>query len=117
MSSHLQIKEYHRPPDLARAVEILSRHGNKARVIAGGTDILPLRPGVKQVDTIDHLVDISNLDLNYINDDDDYIRIGAATPIASESETPKSAAQSRTSGKSSRGTPNSCKRSSSQSWV
>jgi carbon-monoxide dehydrogenase medium subunit len=81
MSSHLQIKEYHRPPDLARAVEILSRHGNKARVIAGGTDILPLRPGVKQVDPIDHLVDISNLDLNYINDDDDYIRIGAATPI------------------------------------
>ena len=81
MSSHLRIKEYHRPRDLARAVEILSRHGRKARVIAGGTDILPLRPGVKQVDTIDHLVDISNLDLNYIKNDDDYIRIGAATPI------------------------------------
>ena len=81
MNSHLQIKEYHRPRDLARAVEILSRLGRKARVIAGGTDILPLRPGVKQVDTIDHLVDISHLDLNYIDNDDGYIRIGAATPI------------------------------------
>ncbi len=81
MNSHLQIKEYHRPRDLARAVEILSTHGSKARVIAGGTDILPLRPGAKQVDTIDHLVDISNLDLNYIKEDDNYIRIGAATPI------------------------------------
>lgn len=81
MNSHLQIKEYHRPRDLPRAVEILSRLGRKARVIAGGTDILPLRPGVKQVDTIDHLVDISHLDLNYIINDDGYIRIGAATPI------------------------------------
>lgn len=81
MSSQIQIKEYHRPRDLARTVEILSRHGKKARVIAGGTDILPRRPGVKNVDTIDHLVDISNLDLNYIKDDDDCIRIGAATPI------------------------------------
>ena len=81
MRPHLQIKEYHRPRDLARAVEILSRHGRKARVIAGGTDLLPVRPGVKQVNTIDHLVDISSLDLDYIKIDDDCIHIGAATPI------------------------------------
>ena len=81
MSAHLQIKEYHRPRDVAGAVEILARYGTKARVIAGGTDILPLRPGIKQVNTIDHLIDISNLDLNYVKEDDDCIRIGAATPL------------------------------------
>ena len=76
-----QIEEYHRPRVAAQAVEILSRYGSKARVIAGGTDILPLRPGVNQIDTLHHLVDVSNLGLNYIENDDDYIRIGAATNI------------------------------------
>jgi carbon-monoxide dehydrogenase medium subunit len=81
MSVQFQIEEYHRPRDSVQAIEILSRYGGKARVIAGGTDILPRRPGVKQIDNINHLVDISNLNLNYINSDDDHIRIGAATNI------------------------------------
>jgi carbon-monoxide dehydrogenase medium subunit len=81
MSTHLQIKEYHRPRDLAHAAEILSRYGKKTRVIAGGTDILPLRPGVKQTNNIEHLVDISNLGLDYIQNDNDCFRIGAATNI------------------------------------
>ena len=81
MSVNFQIEEYHRPRDLGQAVEILSRLGKRARVIAGGTDILPLRPGVKKNDSISHLVDISNLGLNYIRKDNDHIRIGAATNI------------------------------------
>ena len=81
MSVHFQIEEYHRPRDLAQAVEVLSKYGRQARVIAGGTDILPLRPGVKKNDSIRHLVDISNLGLNYIKKDHDRIRIGAATNI------------------------------------
>ena len=60
-----QIEEYHRPRDIARAVDILSRFSNSARVLAGGTDIFPKRPGVKRIDNISHLVDISNLDLDY----------------------------------------------------
>ena len=62
-------------------MEILSKYGKKAGVIAGGTDILPLRPGVKKIDRIHHLVDISKLELNYINNEKDTIRIGAATTI------------------------------------
>ena len=81
MSVYLDIEEYHRPRDQAQAIEILSRYGKRARVIAGGTDILPLRPGVKKSDSIRHLVDISNLGLNYIKKDHDRIRIGAATNI------------------------------------
>jgi carbon-monoxide dehydrogenase medium subunit len=81
MSGHLQIEEYHRRRDLAQAVEILSKYGKRARVIAGGTDILPRRPGVKKNDRIGYLVDIARLDLNYIKNETDHIRIGAATHI------------------------------------
>ena len=81
MSIYFQIEEYHRPQDLAQAIDILSRFGNSARVIAGGTDLLPWRPGVKKLDNINHLVDISMLDLDYLKKDEGHIRIGAATTI------------------------------------
>jgi carbon-monoxide dehydrogenase medium subunit len=81
MSVNFQIEEYHRPQDLAQAIDILSRFGNSARVIAGGTDIFPRRPGVKKLDTVNHLVDISKLDLGYLKEDSGHIRIGAATTI------------------------------------
>ena len=81
MSLHLQIKEYHRPRDLTQAEEILSKYGKQARVIAGGTDMLPRRPGVKKNGRISHLVDIAELELNYIKNENDHIRIGAATTI------------------------------------
>jgi carbon-monoxide dehydrogenase medium subunit len=81
MSVHFQIEKYHRPRDLAQVVEILSKYGKQARVIAGGTDIIPRRPGVKKNDRISHLVDIAKLDLDYIKNENDHIRIGAATNI------------------------------------
>jgi len=81
MSVYLQVEEYHRPQDLAQAVDILSRFGNSARVVAGGTDVLPLRPGVKKIDAINHLVDISRLGLEYLKKESDRICIGTATPI------------------------------------
>ena len=81
MSVYFEIEEYHRPQDLAQAIDILSRFGNSARVIAGGTDILPRRSGVKKLDNINHLVDISKLDLDYLKKDSGHIRIGAATTI------------------------------------
>jgi carbon-monoxide dehydrogenase medium subunit len=81
MSVYFQIEEYHRPQDLAQAIDILSRFGNSARVISGGTDLLPCRSGVKKLDNINHLVDISKLDLDYLKKDSGHIRIGAATKI------------------------------------
>ena len=42
---------------------------------------MPRRPGLKNNDRISHLVDIAGLDLNYIKNDNDQIRIGAATNI------------------------------------
>ena len=81
MGVYFQIEEYHRPQDLAEAVDLLSRFENSARVIAGGTDVLPQRSGVKKTDSIHHLVDISELGLDYLKKESDHIRIGAATPI------------------------------------
>ena len=81
MSVYFQVEEYHRPPNLSRTIDILLKFGNKARVIAGGTDMLPQRAGVEKLDNFNHLVDISSLDLDYIKKDRGHIRIGAATPI------------------------------------
>ena len=81
MSVYFQVKEYHRPDSLGQAVNVLSRFGNSAKVIAGGTDLLALRPGVKKLDTIHHLVDISKLGLDFLKKETDHIRIGAATAI------------------------------------
>ena len=81
MSAYFQVEEYHRPQNLSQAIDILSKFGNSARVIAGGTDILPRRAGVNKLDSFNHLVDISRLDLDYLKKDSGHICIGAATPI------------------------------------
>ncbi|MEN8172536.1 MAG: xanthine dehydrogenase family protein subunit M [Chloroflexota bacterium] len=88
MTGYLQIEEYHRPQDMAQAVDIFSRFRNSARVIAGGTDILPKRPGVKRIAHIDHLVDISDLDLDYLKTENGHICIGAAISINRIAESP-----------------------------
>ena len=88
MGVYFQVEEYHRPQDLARAIDVLSRFGNSARVIAGGTDVLPLRPGVNKIDTINHLVDVSKLGLEYLKKESDHLRIGAATTVNSIGASP-----------------------------
>lgn len=68
--------EYYRPKDLHEAVWLLSSFGVKARVIAGGTDLLVDKPP-----EVECLVDISNLNLGYIRKDGDGINIGAAATL------------------------------------
>ncbi len=84
----LKLKGYHRPQNMGQAIELLSEYGNKAQVIAGGTDILPLRQGSKQNSCKSHLVDISHLGLNYIKKKGKAICIGAATDINSIAHSP-----------------------------
>ena len=81
MGAYFKVEEYHRPQDMMQAVDILSKFKNTARVIAGGTDVFPLRAGAKTIDTNYHLVDISRLGLDYLKKESDHIRIGAATTI------------------------------------
>ena len=88
MGVYFKVEEYHRPQDMMEAVDILSKFENNARVIAGGTDVLPLRPGAKSIDTNYHLVDISRLELDYLKKEGDYIRIGATATINSIGASP-----------------------------
>jgi len=61
---------------LREATWLLSSFGRRARVIAGGTDLLVDKPP-----DVECLVDISDLGLCYIRQDTDGINIGAATTL------------------------------------
>ncbi len=69
-------KEYSLPVSVKEALEILQANRGKARIIAGGTDlIIDLKEGAKQVEC---LVDISRLkELGSIERDGDIIKVGA----------------------------------------
>lgn len=70
--------EYFRPTTVAEAVKLLAKYGEKARLIAGGTDLL-----VDKDSQIEVLIDITGLGLNYIESDGQGLRIGATSTFAS----------------------------------
>jgi len=76
MTALFRPREYHRPDNLSEAAQLLSDLGKKAKLIAGGTDLLVNKPP-----EVECLVDVANLDLNYIRQDEDGIKIGAATTV------------------------------------
>ncbi len=70
-------KNYYSVTSLAEALELLNQYQTRARVIAGGTDILiELERGVRQ--GVDTLIDITRIsDLNKITQSDGVIQLGA----------------------------------------
>ena len=76
MINRFRPREYHRPDNLREAISLLSSLGKKAKVIAGGTDLLVNKPP-----EVECLVDIASLDLDYIRKNEDGIHIGAATTL------------------------------------
>ena len=73
---------HHRPASLAEAVELLGRLGDGARVIAGGTDLIPRMRNAQG--RPEHLVSINGLaELGTIRfDEDTGLEIGSSTRIA-----------------------------------
>jgi len=69
--------DYHLPLSVDEAVELLARYAGKARVVAGGTDlILDLRQGNEQ--PVEALVDVTRIvGLNEIREEAGFIIIGA----------------------------------------
>lgn len=70
--------EYERADSVAHAVELLTAHGDEAKLLAGGHSLIPLmrlrlaHPSV--------LIDISRIgELSYVREDEDEIAIGAGT--------------------------------------
>ena len=74
-SKEIKIKKYLLPQTLVEALELLAEHNGKARVIAGGTDVIPqLRHGDLEVET---LIDITRLpDMSSIRREADTIVLG-----------------------------------------
>jgi len=70
--------DYHSPATLDEALALLERHGDKAKILAGGQSLLPmLKLRLGQVGV---LVDIGRVPgLEYIKEEGGVLKIGAAT--------------------------------------
>ncbi len=71
--------DYLRPASVKEACELLALHGNSAKVIAGGTDLMvQIRDEDKKWANIKYVIDIGHLkEMKYIKEDGDSICIGA----------------------------------------
>ena len=76
MSHFFAPSAYYRPESLGEAVELLSKHRSKARLIAGGTDLLVTKPP-----GVETLIDVGGLNLSYLKEEQETIRIGSATTV------------------------------------
>ncbi len=73
--------EYHRPAELARALEILAELGPQARPLAGGTDLLVNLKYKRERPA--HLVSLEDLaELRQLNQDNGTIHLGAGLRVA-----------------------------------
>jgi CO/xanthine dehydrogenase FAD-binding subunit len=72
----LNIEAYYSPTTLAHAVSLLAEEGRT--VIAGGTDLL-VNP--RYMVGMHEVIDIRNLDLDYIRDEHGWLHIGAGTTL------------------------------------
>jgi len=75
--------EYFRPQCIEEAVKSLIDFGETARAIAGGTDLMVEKPPF-----VNCLVDLTNLNLGYVDKEGDGIKIGALTKISGLEESP-----------------------------
>jgi carbon-monoxide dehydrogenase medium subunit len=72
--------EYTRAGSIGEACELLARHGEDAKLLAGGHSLLPLMRLRLAAPSV--LVDIGRIgDLNYIRDGGDHIAVGALTTM------------------------------------
>src|SRR5437868_8818168 len=67
---------YLQPTTIEEALRLLHEHAERARIVAGGTDLMvELQRGIKPTSTV---IDITNLrDLKYVRTDGNIVRLGA----------------------------------------
>src|SRR3954465_2377410 len=70
--------DYVRASSVAETLELLSRHGPEARVIAGGHSLLPMMK--LRLPPPDWVIDINGVaELDHVTEEPDRLRIGALT--------------------------------------
>jgi CO/xanthine dehydrogenase FAD-binding subunit len=72
-----QVDSFHRPRSIREALRLLRSGGSRARIVAGGTDVI-----VQADPSIRSLVDITKLGLTYIRRTEGVLAIGATTTMA-----------------------------------
>ncbi|HMK84252.1 MAG TPA: xanthine dehydrogenase family protein subunit M [Candidatus Bathyarchaeia archaeon] len=78
---------YFEPKSVQDAVDILNRHSGEATVMAGGTDLLSRFKNDIRTELRGYVVDISGLELDYIEPrPDGGLRIGATTSLSAVAE-------------------------------
>jgi carbon-monoxide dehydrogenase medium subunit len=71
--------EYQRASSVEEALQLLSKEGDNAKILAGGQSLIPLLK-LRILEPPKYLIDISKIGaLNYITKSDSHIRIGALT--------------------------------------
>ncbi len=70
------ITAYLTPATLEEALGLLREHPGKGKLIAGGTNLV-----VEKDPTLDFLVDVRHLGLDYLSEDEEWVRIGAGVRI------------------------------------
>ncbi|MCH9651756.1 MAG: xanthine dehydrogenase family protein subunit M [Deltaproteobacteria bacterium] len=79
--------DYHSPSTLEEAVALLARHGDEAKILAGGQSLIPamrFRLAAPEV-----LIDINRLEgLQYIREENGYLAIGGLTRESALEESP-----------------------------
>jgi xanthine dehydrogenase YagS FAD-binding subunit len=74
--------KYSAPQDLQRATSLLSQYGNRAKILAGGTDLLGQLKNRIQPTYPEIVIDIKNIaNMNEIHQDSDGLKIGALTKL------------------------------------
>jgi carbon-monoxide dehydrogenase medium subunit len=67
--------EYHRPDSLEEALQLLAEHGDEAKLLAGGQSLIPVMK--LRLAAPAHLIDISRLGMDSIDEADGHLAIGA----------------------------------------
>jgi carbon-monoxide dehydrogenase medium subunit len=71
---------YFAPNDFGEALKLKAQYGEEAKILAGGTDLMPKINEYKFFPKA--ILYVGNLELNYIKEIDEGLVIGAATPVA-----------------------------------
>ncbi len=79
---------YFEPAGLREALSLLAEHKGKARILAGGTDLIPqMKRGISAPETVIHLKGIPAL--REISESEEGLRIGAAVTLGSLERDPR----------------------------
>jgi len=73
----------HTPSSIGEAISLLSKYGQQAAVISGGTDIISRNKNKIKTHMFTHLIDISGLKLGYLTPKNDGLHIGATYSLNS----------------------------------